>query len=245
MVTPSSNQRVFAQGDGGGPLLQAELLVSTCADQLIVSNSFDEENEERQASTRQEGTRRLARGSGWIRVNLDLDFMQPVAKKSENGVEFEFDISDTLVGSHGDIYSSNKDESWNVSTSSNYYEKVSQTMTNRRWNEVDKGGMVSRNTLERAVLMPSLDEGKVYFFPSQDKGGAEEDKQGTHELELGVGAVLSLLCLFAVLFLANCLPSTLRHRSRRTKERMEGELEAGATEDGEEMEREKAKDWKT
>ncbi|XP_039883170.1 transmembrane protein 132C isoform X2 [Simochromis diagramma] len=245
MVTPSSNQRVFAQGDGGGPLLRAELLVSTCADQLIVSNSFDEENEERQASTRREGTRRLARGSGWIRVNLDLDFMQPVAKKSEDGVEFEFDISDTLVESHGDIYSSNKDESWNVSTSSNYYEKVSQTMTNRRWNEVDKGGMVSRNTLERAVLMPSLDEGKVYFFPSQDKGGAEEDKQGAHELELGVGAVLSLLCLFAVLFLANCLPSTLRHRSRRTKERMEGELEAGATEDGEEMEREKAKDWKT
>uniref|UniRef100_A0A3Q4GW27 Transmembrane protein family 132 middle domain-containing protein n=1 Tax=Neolamprologus brichardi TaxID=32507 RepID=A0A3Q4GW27_NEOBR len=229
MVTPTSNQRVFAQGDGGGPLLR-----------LIVSNSFDEETEERQASMRREGTRRLARGSGWIRVNLDLDFMQPVATKSEDGEEFEFDISDTLVESHGDIYSSNKDESWNVSTSSNYH--VSQTVTNRRWNEVDKGGMVSRNTLERAVLMPSLDEGKVYFFPSQDKGGAEEDKQGTHELELGVGAVLSLLCLFAVLFLANCLPSTLRHRSRRTKERMEGGLEAGATEDGEEMEREKAKD---
>ncbi|XP_019216032.1 transmembrane protein 132B isoform X3 [Oreochromis niloticus] len=245
MVTPSSNQRVFAQGDGGGPLLQAELLVSTCADQLIVSNSFGEENEEQQASTRREGTRRLARGSGWIRVNLDLDFMQTVAKKSEDGVAFEFDISDTLVESHGDTYSSNKDESWNESTSSNYYEKVSQTMTNRRWNEVDKGGMVSRNTLERAVLMPSLDEGKVYFFPSQDKGGAEENEQGTHELELGVGAVLSLLCLFAVLFLANCLPSTLRHKSRRTKERMEGELEGGATEDGEEMKREKAKDWKT
>ncbi|XP_030580461.1 transmembrane protein 132C [Archocentrus centrarchus] len=245
MVTPSSNQHIFAQGDGGGPLLRAELLVSTCADQLITSNSVSEDNGEWTASEGQERTRRLARGSGWIRVKLDLDFLQPVAKKNEDDVEFDFDITDTLVESHSNIYASNKDDSWNESTSSDYNEKTSQSMTARKWNKVNKGGIVSRNTLERAVLMPSLDEGKMYFFPSQERGGGKEDKQGPYEMELGMGAVLSLLGLFVVLFLANCLPCALRdRRMRRTEERMEVELEGGAMEDKEERKKEKVKDWK-
>lgn len=238
MVTPSSNQRVFAQGDGGGPLLRAELLVSTCADELITSVSEDDRG--RTASEGQGRTRRLARGSGWIRVTLDLDVLEPGANKNEDDVEFDFDITDTLVESHSDIYATNKDESWNVSTSSDYSEKISKSMTNTKWDDMDKGGIVSRNTLERAVLMPSLDEGKVYFFPSQERGGREEDAE--MEMELGMGALLSLLGLFAVLFLANCLPCACRDRRMRTKLRMEGELEGGAME--EERKKEKVKDWK-
>ncbi|KAG5849574.1 hypothetical protein ANANG_G00112380 [Anguilla anguilla] len=37
-VTPGPTQRVVAQGDGGGPLLRAELLVSTCPAQKQAAN---------------------------------------------------------------------------------------------------------------------------------------------------------------------------------------------------------------
>lgn len=241
VVTPGPSQRIFAQGDGGGPLLQAELLVSSCIDQSITSNSISEGDMDATDTRGGGGTRRLARGSGWIRVNLDLSFLQPIGNKDGEGEEFEFDISDTLVESDSDVYSSNFDEggenvdSENVSTSNDYYDKNSRRMTNRRWNKVGNGGMVSRNNLERALLMPSQEEGAVYFSPSQEKEGEREDGQGARELEVGVGTILSLLSLSAVLFLANCLPCALRDRRRKTiEEEREEQLEGGVKEEEEE-----------
>ncbi|XP_038555613.1 transmembrane protein 132D [Micropterus salmoides] len=234
VVTPGSSQRIIAQGDGGGPLLRAELLVSACTDQPITSNSLSESDrdwKDGEGGGGGRGTRRLARGSGWIRVNLDLGFLQPVGDKDEQGKEFEFDISDMLVESDSDIYASNFDENESGNLSSDYYDKISGIMTNRNWNELGNGGMVSRNNLERAVLMPSQEEGAVYFSPSQETGERrEEDEEGqrARELDVGAGAVLSLLCLAAVLFLANCLPCALQDRRRTTIEaEREGELEGG------------------
>lgn len=240
MVTPGPNQRIFAQGDGGGPLLQAELLVSTCTDQPVTSNFISEGNNDwTDTGGGRGGTRRLARGSGWIRVNLDLGFLQPVGDKGEEGEEFEFDISDTLVESDSNVYTSNFDEDNSGNVSSDYYDRVSRRMTDRKWSEVGYGGMVSWNNLERAVLMPSQEESSVYFSPSQEKeaereeGDDDDEGQRARELEVGVGAVLSLVCLSAVLFLANCLPCALqdRRRGRGPRQQGEGELEFGPTEE--------------
>ncbi|CAK6979737.1 LOW QUALITY PROTEIN: transmembrane protein 132D, partial [Scomber scombrus] len=198
VVTPGPSQCVFAQGDGGGPLLRAELLVSSCVDQSTSSNSIIEGQMDMTDTGGGRGTRKLARGSGWIRVNLDLGSLQPLgnkdkAEEEEEEEEFDFDISDMLVESDSDVYSSNFDEggenveSENLS-SSEYYNKISGSMTNRNWKKVGNGGMVSRNNLERAVLMPSQEEGTVYFSPSQEKSGEreEEDEQGARELVVGV-----------------------------------------------------------
>ncbi|KAI3353225.1 hypothetical protein L3Q82_019268, partial [Scortum barcoo] len=246
VVTPGPRQRLLARGDGGGPLLRAELLVSTCTDQPVTSNSISEGDRD-WTDTGGGGTRRLARGSGWIRVNLDLGFLQPVGDKDEEDEEFEFDISDTLVDLESDIYASNFDEDESGNVSSDYYDKIRRKMIHRNWNKVGNGGMVSRNNLERAVLMPSQEEGAVYFSPSQEKEGEkkEEEGQGAPELKVGVGAVLSLLCLSAVLFLANCLPCALRDR-RRTAigEQREGELEGGTKEE-EERKKTKVEDMET
>ncbi|XP_042340249.1 transmembrane protein 132C [Plectropomus leopardus] len=239
VVTPGPSQRIFAQGDGGGPLLLAELLVSTCTDQPVTSNSISEDDRD-WTDTGGEGgggTRRLARGSGWIRVNLDLGFLQPVGDEDEEGEKFDFDFSDTLVESDSDVYASNFDEDESENVSSEYFDKISGK---RNWNEVGNGGMVSQNNLERAVLMPSQEEGAVYFSPSQEKEGErreeeEEEGQGARELELGVGAVLSLLGLSAVLFLANCLPCALRDRRTKMEDEMDGELEGGSNGEEEEV----------
>ncbi|XP_056228848.1 transmembrane protein 132C [Seriola aureovittata] len=228
VVTPSPSQRILAQGDGGGPLLQAELLVSTCTDQPVTSNFISEGNWD-WADTRGGGggggggTRRLARGSGWIRVNLDLGFLQPVENKGDEGEEFEFEISDTLVESDSDVYTSDFDKDNSRNMSRDYYDK---------------------NNLERAVLMPSQEEGSVYFSPSQEKEEEreeeEEEEQGAGELEVGVCAVLSLLCLSAVLFLANCLPCVLRdRRSGKGQRRGDGREPEGGTTEVEEEERKK------
>ncbi|KAG8014997.1 hypothetical protein GBF38_022229, partial [Nibea albiflora] len=235
MVTSGPSQRIFAQGDGGGPLLRAELLVSACTDQPITSNSISEGERDWMDNGGRGWTRRLARGSGWIRVNLDLGFQQPVGEKNEDGEEFEFDISDTLVESDSDIYVSNFDDDESGNVSSDYSDKMSGKMIDRNWNTVGSRGMVSRNNLERAMLIPSQEE-SVYFSPSQEKEGEGENEedggQGVQELEVGVGAVLSLLCLSAILFLANCLPCALRDRKRKMKEgEREVELEGGTKED--------------
>ncbi|XP_036971914.1 transmembrane protein 132D [Acanthopagrus latus] len=249
VVTPGSNQRIFAQGDGGGPLLLAELLASTCTDKLILSNSISEGDSDWMKTGGGEGrTRRLARGSGWIRVNLDLGFLQPVGDKNDEGDEFEFDISDTLVESDSDIYASNFDKNENGILSSDYSDKISGRMTSGNWNRVGNGGIITRNNLERAVLMPNQEEGTVYFSPSQEKEGLrkeEEEGQGAQELKLGLGAVLSLLCLSAVLFLANCLPCALRDRRKTMKEaEREVELEGGVSEEeAEERKKTKVGGW--
>ncbi|KAM8878870.1 transmembrane protein 132C isoform 2-T3 [Spinachia spinachia] len=232
VVMPGSSPRIFAQGDGGGPLLPAELLVSTCTDQPITSNSISDRDWT--ATGGGSGTRRLAKGSGWIRVNLD--FLQPVGDKDEDGERFELDISGTPDESDS-IYASHFDEDKSENENSDYYDKISGKRPDRQWNQVQYGEMVSRNNLERAMLMPSQEEGAVYFSPSQEKDGKQEDEaegQGARELEVGVGAVLSLLGLCAVLFLANCLPCALRDRKRTAMENeRERELEGGTREDEE------------
>ncbi|XP_068448143.1 transmembrane protein 132C [Clinocottus analis] len=235
VVMPGSSPRIFAQGDGGGPLLPAELLVSSCTDQPITSNSISEGNRDWTDTGEggEGGARRLARGSGWIRVNLDPGFLQPVGDKEDE--KFDLDISGTLAESDGDVYASNFDEDESEHVSSDYYDKISGKRPERHWNQLGYGEMVSRNNLERAVLMPSQEDGAVYFSPSQEKDGKREEEvegRGARELEVGVGAVLALLCLSAVLFLVNCLPCALRDRRRATMEKeTEGQLDGGARED--------------
>lgn len=234
VVTPGSSPRIFAQGDGGGPLLPAELLVSTCTDQPIASNSISDRDWT--VTGGGSGTRRLAKGSGWIRVNLDLGFLQPVGDKDDDGEMFELDISGAPDESDS-IYASNFDEDKSENVNSDYYDKTSGKTSDIRWNQVGYGEMVSRNNLERAMLTPSQEEGAVYFSPSQEKDGKREEEaegQGARELEVGVGAVLSLLGLCAVLFLANCLPCALRDRKKTAMENeREGEPEGGTREDEE------------
>ncbi|KAK5866702.1 hypothetical protein PBY51_020870 [Eleginops maclovinus] len=178
VVTPIPNQRIFAQGDGGGPLMRAELLVSTCADTPINSNSISEGDRDWMDSGGRGGTRKLARGSGWIRVNLDLDFLLPEGEREEEDDKFGLDMTDTLVESDSDIYAVNFDRDENKNVSSNYYEKINIKRTDKNWNGVGNRGMVSQNNLEKAVLMPSLVEGVVYFSPSQEREGENEEGQG-------------------------------------------------------------------
>lgn len=229
VVPHGPSHRVFAQGEGGGPLLSAELLVSVCTDQPLTSNSISEGDRDWMDSGGG-STRRLARGSGWIRVNLDQGFLP----KSEEAREFGFDISDTLVESDSDIYMSNFNNEENGNGSSDYYGKSNGKLANHNWNTMENGGMVHWNILERAVLMSSQEEGAVYFSPSKEKTGGkmgEENQKeglGAPDLEVGVGAVLSLLGLFTVLFLANCLPCMLRDRRKITKQERRTELEKGA-----------------
>lgn len=234
-VTPGPSQHIYAQGDGGGPLLRAELLVATCSELPITSNFISEAD---WTSTR---AYRLARGSGWIRVNLDLGFLQPEDDRDETGEEFEFDISDMLVESDIDIYAENSEEDDGGNVSSDY-DRLSRKAAERNWNKVGNGGMIHRNKLERAVLMPSQEDGSVYFSPSQEREGGDrgEEVQRARELELGVGAVLALICLSAVLFLANCLPCALRDRRRTKMVEERGEGEGGEQE--EEMEQKNRKE---
>ncbi|KAK2919583.1 hypothetical protein Q8A73_003954 [Channa argus] len=238
VVAPGSSQRIFARGDGGGPLLLAELLVSTCTDKLITSNSISDVDWDWMDTGGGAGTRRLAKGSGWIRVNLELDFLHPTGNKDEDGEDFEFDISDS------DVYAFNFDEDSGGNESNDYYDRMRGRLTNRKWDEAGNTGMVSRNNLERAILTPSLEEGSVHFAPSQEKQGERDKEQGDRELELGVGAVLSLLCLSAFLFLANCLPCAMRDkRGTRAEEVKVRDLEEGTKEGevGEEEEEEEEK----
>ncbi|XP_034044575.1 transmembrane protein 132C [Thalassophryne amazonica] len=224
VVTPGHSQRIFAQGDGGGPLLLAELVVSSCVEQPIIFNALTEAQRERtEGGAGGVGTRILARGSGWIRVNLGLGFLESAGDKDEEGEQFEYDLVDALVESDGDIYASNLEtrESENVNGVNNF-DKVSK----RNQKDASKWGQTNRNKLERAVLKQSQEESSVYFSPKQEEGGdgwmkeREEERPGAGEVEVGVGAVLSLCSLFAVLFLANCLPCILRDkRKRKTQER--------------------------
>ncbi|KAJ3614995.1 hypothetical protein NHX12_018564 [Muraenolepis orangiensis] len=104
-VTPDSTQRVVARGDGGGPLLRAELLVPECTEPPFNSN-FLPEGEGAESEAR---TWSLVGGSGWIRVNLNLDPLQPISSQYAEGEEFELDIPDALVEADTDFYSSNQE----------------------------------------------------------------------------------------------------------------------------------------
>lgn len=177
------------------------------------------------------GTRRLAKGSGWIRVNLDSD-LRPMGSEEAN-LEL-LNISDMLMeSSDRDVQYRNFPDNdiiiGNVTAVSgdDYYDKAGD-------------GMIARNDLERAVLTPNHKESAVFFSPGLER--EREEKPEDTELGLGVGAVLSLLCLSVLLFLVNCLPCALRVRRMRRKDmNMEG-VEGVVKEEGEEGKEEEAKD---
>ncbi|KAM8841763.1 transmembrane protein 132C [Synchiropus picturatus] len=206
VVTPGVPQQIFAQGDGGGPLLRAELLVSTCSGGLHSSNAIGEGDGEGR-------TTRLAQGSGWIRVNLELEFL-PSSEKDSDEEDFDFGSLDTLVDLDGDVFSSNFDGGDNAGrkhTKTNYYDKISG-MTDADWDDVTNRRVTSRNNLERAMLRPGQGES---FSHNREGEDVKVEERGGQELEVGLGALVSLLCLSALLFLVNCLPCALRDRRKK------------------------------
>ncbi|KAI7811080.1 putative transmembrane protein 132C-like [Triplophysa rosa] len=181
-VTLAPFQRILAQGDGGGPLVKAELLVTTCEQ---VSNHIELE-------TIQEGskTRRLAKGSGWIRVNLNMDAWSIESEESN----FEMlDVTDMLVDSNKNLYEDFEDD------------QIAVNFT-RDYDGGDENYMFKENDLEQAVLIPNHEDSAVYFSPGVEKE-RKDMKTVDRQVEIGIGAVLSLLCLSCLLFLINCLPS--------------------------------------
>ncbi|KAL7877040.1 hypothetical protein SRHO_G00036830 [Serrasalmus rhombeus] len=145
VVTSAPSQRVLAQGDGGGPLVKAELLVSNCE---LMSNHIDMDGGREGG-----GNRRLAKGSGWIRVNLDAD-LWPL--ESEDA-DFEMtDASDMFVESEKDVYGNSEEEQTSLNSSKDYEDSAGN-------------GMVAKNDLERAVLTPNHEESAVYFSPGVEK----------------------------------------------------------------------------
>ncbi|KAK7166038.1 hypothetical protein R3I93_005967 [Phoxinus phoxinus] len=206
-VTPAPSQRVLAQGDGGGPLVKAELLVSTCEP---ASNHVEREEKGSEA-------KRLAKGSGWIRVNLNTDFW-PMGSE-ENNFEMH-DVTDMLVDSNKDLYDDFEDQQMMVNSTSEY----------------DVGNDIfKRNDLEHAVLIPNHEESVVYLSPGVEKE-RKEVKTADRQVEIGIGAVLSLLCLSSLLFLVNCLPCALREQ--RNRGRREGNAKDTVEEDEETEEQE-------
>lgn len=208
VVTPAPSQRILAQGDGGGPLVKAELLVSSCD---LASNYV-----ELDANHKASEAKRLAKGSGWIRVNLNMDFW-PIGSEETN---FEMhDVTDMLVDSNSDLYDDFEDHESTVNATSDY----------------DSGNDIfKRKSVEQAVLIPNHEENAVYLSPGVEKE-RKEVKTADRQVEIGIGAVLSLLCLSSVLFLVNCLPCALREQ--RNRERREGHVKDTVEEEpGEEQE---------
>ncbi|RXN20018.1 transmembrane protein 132C-like [Labeo rohita] len=203
-VTPPPSQRILAQGDGGGPLVKAELLVSTCVTTL---NHVEPEVIQKGSEAK-----KLAKGSGWIRVNLNMDFW-PMGNEETN---FEMhDVTDIFVNSNKDLYDNFDEEQIMVNSTSDY----------------DVGNDVfRRNDLEHAVLIPNHKEKAVYLSPGVEKE-RKEVKTADRQVEIGIGAVLSLLCLSSLLFLVNCLPCALREQ--RNRERREGHVKDTVEEDEE------------
>ncbi|XP_043095223.1 transmembrane protein 132C [Puntigrus tetrazona] len=202
-VTPAPHQRILAQGDGGGPLVKAELLVSTCEPTF---NYVEPEVIQKGG-----GAKRLAKGSGWIRVNLNMDFW-PMGSE-ENNFEMH-DVTDMFVDSNTDLYDNFEDQQMTVNSTGDY----------------DGNDVFRRNDLEQAVLIPNHEESAVYLSPGVEKE-RKEVKTADRQVEIGIGAVLSLLCLSSLLFLINCLPCVLREQ--RNRERQEENVKDSVEEDEE------------
>lgn len=197
-ITPSPSQRILAQGDGGGPLVKAELLVSTC--ELTSTHIEMDETKERG------GTQRLAKGSGWIRVNLGIDFW-PL---ESNNSDFEVtDVSDTFEELDTNVYHNFEQEQATLK-STNYDDNASSDLT--AWDD-----------LERAVLTPNHKENAVDFSPDVKNGGG---KIANRELVFGVGAVFCLLCLSSLLLLVSFMPCVMELGKRQSKE-MRKQIEGG------------------
>lgn len=194
-VTPAPFQRILAQGDGGGPLVKAELLVTTCEQ---ISNHIELESI-------QEGskTRRLAKGSGWIRVNLNMDAWS--IEREESNFEM-LDVTDILVDSNKNLYEDFEDDQFAVNFTRDY-------------DGGDENYMFKENDMEQAVLIPNHEDSAVYFPPGVEKE-RKDMKTVDRQVEIGIGALLSLLCLSCLLFLIYCLPCALKEQwNRGTQER--------------------------
>lgn len=189
--------------------MKAELLVSTCEPE---SNHVEVE-----AIQKRSEAKRLAKGSGWIRVNLNMDFW-PMGSEETN---FEMhDVTDMLVNSNKDLYDDFEDQQITVNSTSDY----------------DVGNDIfKRNDVEQAVLIPNHEESVVYLSPGVEKE-RKEVKTAGRQVEIGIGAVLSLLCLSSLLFLVNCLPCALREQ--RNRGRREGNVKDAVEEDEESEEQE-------
>ncbi|KAJ8247664.1 hypothetical protein GJAV_G00248850 [Gymnothorax javanicus] len=206
MVTPGT-QRVVARGEGGGPLLRAELLVFPCQP-MNVSAELQAANETGDVGTG--GAKRLAGGSGWVRVNLDWE-LRPDGSE-DPGFEV-LEVSEAFAESV-------EREIYELSNSSHPY-SVDGKEDDSNNDDDDEGGRNSspglqiQSHLERAVLNPSHDVGGVQLRPGREKGsvGEREGEQGDE-----AGAVFSLLCLSALLFLVNLIPCALRERGQRRRE---------------------------
>lgn len=194
-ITPAPLQRVLAEGDGGGPLVKAELLVYTCE---LVSN----DNKMDEIKVRR-GTQKLAKGSGWIRVNLDADLWPLESEDSD----FEMtDASDTFTN----LYH-NFEQEQEIPKSTNYDDSASNDM-------------ISWDDFERAVLKPGHEENAMDFSPDIEYGIGNF---ANRELLFGVGAVFCLLCLSSLLFLVNFMPCVMRElrNSQRKDIRKQIEVE--------------------
>ncbi|KAM9477004.1 transmembrane protein 132C [Clarias gariepinus] len=192
-ITPGPSQRVLAQGDGGGPLVKAELLVSTC--KHVTAHIEMDEN-------KQGGeTRTLTKGSGWIRVNLGED-LWPV--ECENPNLEATDASDTFAELDTNVYHN--------------FEQEHATLKSTKYDDNTSSDMIARHNSERTVLKPLYKENAVEFFP--DVGNGEENNTN-QKLIFGVGAVFCLLCLSSLLFLLNLMPWVMRELGKRKSKEMQ------------------------
>ncbi|XP_046725567.1 transmembrane protein 132C isoform X2 [Silurus meridionalis] len=190
-ITPAPLQRVLAQGDGGGPLVKAELLVSTC--ELVSTHIKTDEIKERS------GTRRLAKGSGWIRVNLDAE-LWPLESEDVN---FEMTSAlDTFAKLNTNVYH-NSDQKQATLKSTNYADKTSNDMN--AWDD-----------LENAVLTPNHKDDAVNISPDIENRGRNTNRH----FVLGVGAVFILLCLSFILFFVKFMPCVVREPGKRQSKEM-------------------------
>lgn len=200
-ITTAPSQHVLAQGDGGGPLVKAELLVSTC--ELVPTHI---EMDEVKASG---GAWRLAKGSGWIRVNLDTDIWP---QESED-LDFEMtDASHTFTELDTNVYRN--------------FEQEQATLKSTYYEDHASNDMIAWDDLERAVLTPNHKENAVDFPPDVETG---EGENANRELVFVVGAVFSVLCLSSILFAIRFMPCVMRElgkkqsKSKEMRKQIEGE----------------------
>ncbi|KAK2852380.1 hypothetical protein Q7C36_007581 [Tachysurus vachellii] len=196
-ITPAPLQRVLAEGDGGGPLVKAELLVYTC--ELVSNDNKMDEIKERR------GTQKLAKGSGWIRVNLDADLWPLESEDSD----FEMtDVSDTFAELDTNLYR-NFEQEQEIPKSTNYDDSASNDM-------------ISWDDFERAVLKPGHEENAMDFSPDIEYGIGNF---ANRELLFGVGAVFCLLCLSSLLFLVNSMPCVMRELRKSQRKEIREQIE--------------------
>lgn len=206
-ITPAPLQRVLAQGDGGGPLVKAELLVSTC--KLVSTHMRMDEIKENG------GSRRLAKGSGWIRVNLDTD-LWPL--ESEESYFDMTDASNTFAELDTNVYGNTEQEQ--------------ATLKSINYEDTASNDMVAWDDLEKAVLTPIHKED---FSPDVE---TREGKTANQELVFGIVVVFSVLCLSSFLFVVRFMPCVMRElrkrqsQSKEIRKQIEGETFSQEEESG-------------